>query len=226
MEPILFLQFHSDPSDVRAGRYIAPQHAGTIRYRDVQTAGEALSEIRAWLTGNDNAYAVFIGTHGDPFGLGPSVNNGIEWDELLEALQGADAGYSLWLGACESSCIVEAWSPLEGDKRYPDWILGFPNKVDASDIMPVLSRLMRNSDVNEITYVDEELGAIREAAFGTSASMFYLVDLEQGGRRYVNVDDFPSEMGATFQDYLAGRAGPIGEMLSEAIDQLKKADKK
>ncbi|MBZ5700449.1 MAG: hypothetical protein LAN84_01230 [Acidobacteriia bacterium] len=200
--PILLLQwldtaeYKETKSALRAfGRKVKILHA------DVRTKLEAIAAIERWLQGNPNAQFLFIGTHGDEDGLGPTVQNGIHWSELWSVLKKAVRPVALWLGACNSACAAKAWSPVQGHAPV-DYIVGFPVAIKADEIEKVLHELLKMTGIDPVTFVDEEIPKLRRALPKTTVVMHYKAPTKAGPVEYVDNDDFPDRVGMKLREYL------------------------
>jgi len=102
-----------------------------ITLHDVQTKAQAAAAVRAWLDGNDNSQFLYIGAHGVHdaggryLGIGADGADIITWRELADLLAPARVPPVLWLGACGSSAVASAWSPIV-DKPPAEWVTCFP----------------------------------------------------------------------------------------------------
>jgi len=180
-----------------------------IMHADVQTKAEAIAAVEKWLCNNANAQFLFIGTHGDDDGLGPTVENGVTWEELRSVLKKAAGSIALWLGACHSACAAKAWSPIEGYARV-DYIVGFPVAIKASEIKKVLLQLLKMTGMDGITWVDQELPKLRKAVPHTNVRMHYKALTTAGPIEYVDFDEFPKRVGMTLKEYLEQCGGVPG----------------
>lgn len=200
--PILLLQWLDTPeyketnSALRAfGSEVKILHA------DVRTKLEAIAAIESWLQGNPNAQFLFIGTHGDEDGIGPTVQNGVDWSELWSVLKKAVRPVALWLGACHSACAARAWSPVQGHAPV-DYIVGFPIAIKADEIEKVLHELLKMTGIDPVTFVDEEIPKLRRAVPKTTVVMHFRAPTKAGPVEYVDSDDFPNRVGMKLKEYL------------------------
>jgi hypothetical protein len=172
-----------------------------IMYADVQTKAQAIDAIAKWLAGNRTAQFLFIGTHGDEDGLGPTAVDGLDWSELKTLLLQAVRPMALWLGACHSSFAAKAWSPITG--RLPvEYIVGFPNAIEPDDVEKVLLELIKMTGVNPITFVDQEIPRLRQIIPKTTVEMRYPAYTKGKVYEYVNFDNFVAEVGVTPKQFL------------------------
>lgn len=224
--PILFLHWLENVTHPRVGAPVYAEHKDEvdIRYRDTRSRADFLRELEDWLTDNDAAQYLFVGAHGDENGIGDLVETGLEWPELAEVLSRHDRGLGLWLGACTSSSAATAWSPVRQESAPARYIIGFPDKVYAADILPVLRRLMQMTSANPLTFIDQEFEELNKIRGTTRVTMHYLVDLDDGTRQYVDVSEFEKLVGKTFRDYLRAR-GAIepGGILDEALQAMARS---
>jgi hypothetical protein len=172
-----------------------------IMHADVRTKAEAIAAVERWLDSNPNAQFLFIGTHGDKDGIGPSVQNGVEWPELWSVLKKAVRPIALWLGACHSACAANAWSPVKWAAPV-DYIVGFPVAIKADEIEKVLLQLLRMTGMNPITFVDQEIPKLRKVVPKTTVLMHYKAPTIAGPIEYVDFDKFPEVVGMTLKKYL------------------------
>lgn len=172
-----------------------------IQHADVGTKTEAIAAIDSWLHGNPNAQFLFIGTHGDEDGLGPTVQNGVDWSELWSVLKNAVRPVALWLGACHSACAAKAWSPVQGYAPV-NYIVGFPVRIKPAEIEKVLHKLLKMTGIDPITFVDEEIPKLRRQIPETTVVMHFIAPTKVGPVEYVDNDDFPNLVGMTLREYL------------------------
>jgi len=172
-----------------------------IMYADVQTKAQAVAAIEKWLNGNRNAQFLFIGTHGDDAGLGPTAADGLDWPELKALLLRAVRPVALWLGACHSSFAAQAWSPIIG--RLPvEYIVGFPGAILPDDVENVLLKLVEMTGLDPITFVDQEIPKLRKSISNTTVEMHYPAYTKAKITEYVNFDSFVTVVGLTLKEIL------------------------
>jgi hypothetical protein len=200
--PILLLQW-LDTEEYKETESALRAFSGEVRiqHADVGTRTEAIGAIKSWLHGNPNAQFLFIGTHGDDEGLGPTVENGLDWSELWSVLKNAVRPVALWLGACHSASAARAWSPVRGYAPVT-YIVGFPVKIEAAEIEKVLHQLIRMTGIDPITFVDQEIPKLRKQFPETTAVMHFLAPTKAGRVEYVDYDGFPNHVGMTMREYL------------------------
>jgi hypothetical protein len=200
--PILLLQWLDTPEYKETKTALAAfGQEVKIMHADVRTKADAIAAIERWLNGNPNAQFLFIGTHGDEDGIGPTVQNGVNWPELWTVLKKAARSIALWLGACHSACAAKAWSPIKGAAPV-DYVVGFPVAIDAGEIEAVLHQLLKMTGMNPITFVDQEIPKLRKVVAKTTVLMHYKAPTKAGTLEYVDVDEFPKIVGMTLKQYL------------------------
>lgn len=200
--PILLLQWLNTPEykETKAALAAFGKQVKII-HADVGTQADAIAAIEGWLNGNPNAQFLFIGTHGDENGIGPSVQNGVEWPQLWSVLKKAVRPIALWLGACHSACAAKAWSPVKGAAPV-DYIVGFSVAIKAGEIEKVLLQLLKMTGLNPPTFVDQEIPKLRKAVPKTRVRMHYKAPTKAGPIEYVDSDKFPEIVGMTLKEYL------------------------
>lgn len=200
--PILLLQW-LEPGEHKETKAAMAKFGGNVKimYADVQTKADAIAAIEKWLTGNPNAQFLFIGTHGDDDGLGPTTADGLDWPELKALLLRAVRPVALWLGACHSSFAAKAWSPIIA--RLPvEYIVGFPDSILPKDVEKVLLMLLDMTSIDPITFVDQEIPKLRKAIPKTTVEMHYPAYSKKKMYEYVNFDNFVAEVGMTLEKFL------------------------
>jgi hypothetical protein len=173
----------------------------SIAHADVSSKADVLAAIGDWLTDNDNAQFLFIGTHGNDNGIGSDAADMVGWSELWEMLKKAGDAIAVWLGACHSAHAAEAWSPV-CDGAPVEYVVGFPVAINASEIEKVLNELLRMTDTQSIVYVDEEIPQLRSAIAKTNVAMHYKARTTGGQIEYVDYDEFPARVGKSLKEYL------------------------
>jgi hypothetical protein len=216
VSPILVVQWlrSGDPKEAEVA-WAKFHKKVEIRFAEVGNRDEAIEAIKRWLHRNPNAQVLYFSTHGDTDGLGTSETDRINWPELWDVLSDCvkrKHPISLWLGACESSSSANAWSPVQG--RAPvEYIVGFPIKIKGAEIGKVLTRLIKMTKLDPVTYVDEEIRKLRRSIRPTSVLMHYKARTKPREMRYVNFDTFRKEVGMTLKRYLELKASKKGRGL-------------
>lgn len=221
--PFLFLQWLENPKHERIAKPIASALSNVIDivYRDVDSREKALISISEWLSGNDNAQVLFIGSHGDEKGIGDYANTGIDWPELGDFLLKHNKNIYLWLFACNSASIAKALSnrTISPPVKY---IVGFPESVTAEELSPILQRLILAYDSKRIVYLDEEADFVRQIAGSTSVNFYFPVASPEGRAEYIETSEFYSKFGISYKNHLLSQANlPSDSILGEAIKNLR-----
>jgi hypothetical protein len=208
--PILIVQWLNE-YDEKEGEEVWQRFHDEVELRFAEVVGrdEAIEAIGRWLHGNSNAQFLYLSTHGDESGLGPSNSNGLQWPELWDVLTKAvkrkNPRVALWLGACCSAYAAHAWSPVSSEAPV-DYIVGFPIPIGAEEIGRVVKRLIKMTRLDPVTYVDEEIRKLRRSIPDTSVLMHYKAKTKAGPIRYVDLDHFKEEVGMTLKQYLQSKS--------------------
>jgi len=169
---------------------------------------DVIRVIDEWFSGNTNAQFLYIGCHGDSLGLfkddrQPCCDR-LEWEELGQLLRQHAHTVSLWLGACDSSAVAGAWS-RPGEQTLVRYIVGFLGKIKAKEVRAVLQQLIKMTGHEPITYLDEELEAVRGLLPESKMVTYFRV-----GTRYLLTDYFEQELGESFRKYLERQPNKLG----------------
>ena len=192
-KPLLLLQWLQD-GEYKETRSALAKYSGGVNIEpaDVTTKVDAVGAIRNWLSENSNTQYMFIGTHGirdenkNCIGLGATGADYLDWHELLNLLRVAESPPVLWLGACKSSEVANAWTRLSLQAPPVSWIVGFTESIYPSEIERVLDQLLRMSSFSDFVFLDEELPKIRELIPGASVDYYYPISDREGRIIYAN----------------------------------------
>lgn len=169
---------------------------------------DVISVIGEWLSGNTNAQFLYIGCHGDSLGLFKDdrqpLRDRLDWEELGEVLRQHAHTVSLWLGACDSAAVARAWSGRD-DQIPVRYIVGFLGKIKAEEVSAVLQQLIKMTGHDPITYLDEELEAVRTLLPESKMVTYFKID-----KRYLLTDYFEQESGESFRKYLERQPNGLG----------------
>ena len=202
--------------DYQETRAVLAQFAKSVNIEhsdDVKTKAQAEKAVAAWLTANqDNTQFPFIGAHGildrndKCIGLGASGGAGAfaTWQEVWDWFSKGEVTVGLWLGACKSSDAAAAFSPImAAGRRCPfEYILGFRESIYPKEIEAILRQSIKNTNLRNCVYLDQELDSLRAAAPGTTVEKFYRAHSLAKVVEYVNVDEFVKRVGVTFRKHL------------------------
>jgi hypothetical protein len=186
--PVMLLQW-LNPGEHEETRSMLAEFAASvdIAHEDVKDPTEARSAIQRWLDGNNNAQFLFIGTHGDEDGLGPTVANGVEWGDFRDWMS-AEKPVVLWLGACKSSAAASGLSPVPSGPLRIEAIFGFSEDVYPPEIETVLKYLLDRASKLDTRDFRAEFHAVMQLLPGSSLEAFVPRHAD-GENRYVHVDD-------------------------------------
>lgn len=188
-----------------------------IYHSDVLTKAEAARALQTWFQENvGNTQYCFLGAHGITEGAGAVIGIGasgkagefVSWQELWDWYAQGELKGGLWLGACKSSSVAAALSPfLTGTPQLAiPYIYGFGESIYPSEIQQILLKLLEFTRIENPPWLDEELAQLRTAVPGTKIELYYPASTSTGRREYVNVDEMPQKIGATFRRLLEGQA--------------------
>ena len=191
--------------------------ADHIAHFNVHSRKQARSLISKWLKGNNHASYLYIGAHGDDYGIGSKHGKGLTWRGLHTLLRQAKTPIALWLGACSSQACAEAWSAIRPYREHipVDYIIGVEESLEPRDLTAALIQLLENLSVNPVRWVDQELAQVRSAVESLYddpydaplVHMYYLAfaDRKKPMFKYSHTEDFIFRFGLSFRGYLEAR---------------------
>lgn len=203
-DPICLIQWLA-PGEYREVHAAWAAYAPTIdiTLHDVGTKAEVRDAIRTWLRDNPNTQYLYIGAHGDKDGFGrlDMADDFMPWLELGTLLSEAQNPPVVWLGTCESSFVVQAWSPFTAYMPAA-WITTFNEPVTPSVCERMLNHSLGDAGVDNIIFVDQELARLRAALPGVTVQQFYPARTLRRQYEYVNVEEFEARVGVNFRTFL------------------------
>jgi hypothetical protein len=208
-DPVCLLQWLK-PGDFREvdAAWKAFSKSLNITLNVVSSKNEAIAAISEWLKGNSNSQFLYIGSHGikdaaeNYLGLGADGDDFLTWDELRALLMRARLRPVLWLGACGSSAVADAWSPIAGIRGPAAWITSFPDPVMPRACLSMLTQSLGDTSTAKIVFLDQELPRLRKQLHPVAVEQFYPAERADGVHAYVSVDRFEAETGVDFATYL------------------------
>lgn len=214
-EPISLIQWLGQHEYKEAAKVAEKYgHEVYLFHREVGSKGETETAIREWLDGNVNAQHCFLGTHGvrdgethKILGIGATGDPGAFalWSEVWQWFDEAQQFRGgLWLGACCSSTAASAFTEFynQSHQLLVPHIFGFNDEIYETEIEAILSKLIEFSRIDGSPDLDLQLKELRAAVPDTKIELFYPANDKQYRNRYINVDEFESEVGITFSEHL------------------------